>query len=290
MGPGLHLFAPAGRGNYARRLSAQFRQATLGPIGDLALNLVCFDRPLLPPWWPQLSRPTRDPIHKFPTTGHLHAPGDDVARDSACVLFRASGVAGLGDPGRLIREYRREKLDRRRTFLVSWSQVELLELSAAARWSLYPALPDSWAEVEARTAMTVPLPPVLTYRGSGLIRRDPLHWAIFRSEWTVLVSGRWCADVHYRGNMWHLTLKPRDWIRHIGEAKFLEGIGLDVPTTLLALVKHDAWNWASSQEVDREDSRGCRFGTPSVECGSVTLLSLVLSIREMLEIIVETTA
>jgi hypothetical protein len=49
--------------------------------------------------------------------------------------------------------------------------------------------------------MAIPLPPALTYRGSGLIRGYPLHWAIFRSEWTVLVFGCWFADVHYSGIM-----------------------------------------------------------------------------------------
>jgi hypothetical protein len=210
---------------YAPRLSALLRQATLGPTGDVALNLVCFDRPLLPPRWPQLSRPTWDPIREFPTTGHLSASGDDVARDSTYALFRASGVAGLGDHGRFIREYRREKRDRRRNVLVSWSQVEFFELSAAARGSLYPALPDWWAEVEVNTAMRVPIPPVLTYLGSGLIGGDPLHWVIFRSEWTALVFGRWCADVHYRGIMWHLRPKLRDWIRQMGRPSCSRGVG-----------------------------------------------------------------
>jgi hypothetical protein len=199
---------------------------------------------------PQLSRPTWDPIREFPTTGNLCKPVDDVARDSAYALYRASGVAGLGDPGRFIREYRREKRDRRGDVLVYGSQVEFFELSAAARGSLYPALPESWAEVEVSTDMSVPLPPVLTYRGSGLILGDPLHWAIFRIEWTVLVFGRWCANVYFRGIMWYLRPKLRDWIRQMGEAELLEGSGLDVSTTLLELVKHDAWNWESSQEDD----------------------------------------
>jgi hypothetical protein len=162
----------------------------------------------------------------------------------------------LGDHGQFIREYRREKRDSRRNVLVSWSQVELFELSAAACGSLYPALHDWWAEVEVNTAMAVPVPPVLTYRGSGLIRGDPLHWAIFRSEWTVLVFGHWCADVHYRGIMWNLRPKLRDWIRQMREAELLEGSGLDVSTTILALLKHDTWNWVSSKEDDREDRRG----------------------------------
>jgi hypothetical protein len=102
---------------YARRLSALLRQATRGPTGDVALNLVCFDRPLLPPRCPQLFRWTWDPIREFHTTGHLRASGDDFARDSAYALFRASGVAGLGDTGRLIREYWREMQDRVAMFL-----------------------------------------------------------------------------------------------------------------------------------------------------------------------------
>jgi hypothetical protein len=45
-------------------------------------------------------------------------------------------------------------------------------------------------------------------------------------------------------------------MRQVGEAELLEGSGIDVSTTLLAILKHDAWNWASSQEDDREESRG----------------------------------
>jgi hypothetical protein len=150
-----------------------------------------------------------------PRRGHLCTPDDDVSRDSAYALFRASGVAGRGDPGRFIREYRWERRDCRRNVLVSWSQVEFFELSAAARGSLYPSLPDWWAEVEVSTAMSVPLPPVLTYGGSGFIRGDPLHWAIFRSDWTLLDLGRWCADVRFRGIMWYLRPKLQDWIRQI---------------------------------------------------------------------------
>ena len=172
--------------SYARRLSALLRQPTTGPSGDVALNLVSFARPFLPPRWPLLARPTWDPIREFPTTGHLRAPGDDVSRDSAYALFRASGVAGLGDPGRFIREYRQEKRDRRRKVLVSWSQVEFFELAAATRGSLYPALPDWWADVEVSTAMAVPLPPVLTYRGSGLIRGDP-----FIEQFSVVSGPSW---------------------------------------------------------------------------------------------------
>jgi hypothetical protein len=59
---------------YARHLSALLRQATLDTTWDVALNLVCFGRPILPPRWTKLSRPTWDPIREFPTMGHVCAP------------------------------------------------------------------------------------------------------------------------------------------------------------------------------------------------------------------------
>jgi hypothetical protein len=45
-----------------------------------------------------------------------------------------------------------------------------------------------------------------------------------------------------------------------------------------------------SEDGEEPPPNGAHFGPDSVECGSVTLLSLVLSIRVMLEILVETTA
>ena len=43
------------------------------------------------------------------------------------------------------------------------------------RSSLYPRVPQDWDEWEAPRNMNVPLPAVLVYRGSGLLRGDPLH-------------------------------------------------------------------------------------------------------------------
>jgi hypothetical protein len=241
---------------YARRLSELLRNPPECPADGVSLALVCLDRPLVPLRWPVLSRPTWDPVREFPVTGQLCIPGDDVPRDSAYALFRASGLAELGDPGRFIREYRREKRDRRRNVLVSWSQVEFFEIPTSARGALYPALPEWWDEVEVSTAMSVPLPPVLTYRGSGLIRGDPLHWAIFRSEWTGLVFGRWCVDLCYRGVMWHLRPKLRDWIGKVGVEALLEGSGFDVPMIQRALLKHDSREWANWWLEGRGDNNG----------------------------------
>jgi hypothetical protein len=67
----------------------------------------------------------------------------------------------------------------------------------------------------------------------SLVRRRPLSWHHVASEAKLL-----------------------DWIRQMGEAELLDGGGIEVSTTIFALLKHDAWNWVSSQEEDREDCRG----------------------------------
>jgi hypothetical protein len=251
----IYLRSPEEEG-YTQRLGELLRNAPDGPTDGVSLAFVCLDRPLIPLRWPVLSRPTWDPVREFPVTGQLCVPGDDVPRDSAYALFRASGLAELGDPGRFIREYRREKRDRRRKVLVSWSQVEFFEIPTSARAALYPGLPEWWDEVEVSTAMSVPLPPILTYRGSGLIRGDPLHWAIFRSEWTALVLGRWCVDLCYRGVMWHLRPRLRDWIGKMGVEALLEGSGFDVPLIRRALAKHDSREWANWGTEVRGDNSG----------------------------------
>jgi hypothetical protein len=119
---------------------------------------VCLDRPLVPLRWPVFLRSTWDPVREFPVTGQLRVPGDEFPLDSA-YAFRTSGLAELCDPGRFIREQRRERRDRRRNLQVSWSQVELSEIPTSTRMALYPLLPECWDEVERSTVMLVPLPP-----------------------------------------------------------------------------------------------------------------------------------
>jgi hypothetical protein len=93
--------------------------------------------------------------------------------------------------------------------------------------------------------MSVPLPPILTDRGSELIRGDPLHWAIFRSEWTALVFCRRCVDLCYRGVMWKVRPRLRDWIGKMGVEALLKGSGFDVPLIRRALAKHVSLEWAN---------------------------------------------
>ena len=83
--------------------------------------------------------------------------------------------------------------------LVSWHQVEYYKQRPDARDQLYPEVPSWWSDAEVPAPMYVPQPPVVAYRGSEHLRGDPLHWTIFRTEWTTQVFGRWLADVRFRG-------------------------------------------------------------------------------------------
>jgi hypothetical protein len=102
-----------------------------------------------------------------------------------------------------------------------------------------------------------------------LISGDPLHWAIFHSEWAGLVFGRWCVDLCYRGVMWDLRLRLWDWIGKMGVEAILEGSGFVFPMIRMALAKHDSREWANRGiEV-----RGGNSGVP-VSCTRGELLFL----------------
>jgi hypothetical protein len=103
---------------------------------------------------------------------------------------------------------------------------------------LYPKTPQGLSDAEVPVRIFAPLPPVVTYRGSELIRGDPLHWAIFRTEWTALVLGRWISDIHFRGHLWQLPQKVRSWINQLGLSVLLQGssLSLDVSNQALSAV------------------------------------------------------
>jgi hypothetical protein len=66
--------------------------------------------------------------------------------------------------------------------LKSWSQTDYYDSTSHSLDSLYPKTPQGWKDAEVSVRMFVPLPPAVTYRGSEVIRGDPLHLAIFQSE------------------------------------------------------------------------------------------------------------
>jgi hypothetical protein len=102
--------------------------------------------------------------------------------------------------------------------------------------------------------MFILLPPVVTYRGSELIRGDPLHWAILRTEWTALVFGRWVADIHFRGLLWQLPRKVHYWINQLGISVLFKGSPLSLDEVHALLAVHDAVEW-TQYEVVVSDSR-----------------------------------
>jgi hypothetical protein len=97
--------------------------------------------------------------------------------------------------------------------------------------------------------MAVPLPAVVTYRGSRLIRGDPLKWRIFYAEWVVNATVRFITDAHHRGLFWRLPRKILQSIPILGLPYLLEGTRYDVTgvTQLLGLV--DSVNWEGYEKV-----------------------------------------
>jgi hypothetical protein len=84
-------------------------------------------------------------------------------------------------------------------------QVEYYEQSAMPNETLYPKVPSWFTEYDVPGAMNVPHPGVMAYRGQALLNNEPLHSAIFRTEWDMNVFARWVDDAFYRGLLWHLT-------------------------------------------------------------------------------------
>jgi hypothetical protein len=147
-------------------------------------------KPFLPvPWLPS-GRKSSNPEAEFSQKGQLLVPPERYPRDSSYALYLGSLMAGYGDPGRLFEEYRKEHKNRRRGVLLSWAQVEYYQVPQGMKRILHPLTPEGWEDWEFPIGTIVPLPAVVYYRGSRLVRGDPLHWGIFYSEWAVKVDGR----------------------------------------------------------------------------------------------------
>jgi hypothetical protein len=128
--------------------------------------------------------------------------------------------------------------------LVSWTQVEFHQIFPAHRADLYPEIPSDWAEWEVPERMVVPLPPSVAYAGSRLIRNDRLAWAIFYTEWVVLVFGRWVADAYYRGLLWRLPKRILTGIQDLGLGELLRLSSFPVKDVEALLGLHDQVDWA----------------------------------------------
>jgi hypothetical protein len=208
---------------YVRRLWELTAPNPPAPRMEVSAAVICQDRPLLPLRWPPSGRKTENPEREFSPKGSFNLPGENYARDSKYALYLSSLLAGHGDPGRFFEEIRKEQANRRNGLLVSWLHVEYYRVPAGMRSSLYPRVPQDWDEWEAPRGMNVPLPAVLSYRGSGLIRGDPFHWCIFRTEWVIAIFARFIADAHHRGLLWRVPVKVTKGIESLGLETLVEG-------------------------------------------------------------------
>jgi hypothetical protein len=105
--------------------------------------------------------------------------------------------------------------------------------------------------------MAVPLPPVVTYKASQLLRRaeDTIEgrfwWLVFESEWTVLVFARWCADIRQRRLMWRLPVRARDNITKMGVGRLLTDSDFNDEHVLQWLVAHENCAWGAKRRKYR---------------------------------------
>jgi hypothetical protein len=153
----------------------------------------------------------------YPNTGDLADPaGGDAALDSAYTLWVGSKSAGTGAPGRILSEIRKEHQTAfGHGLLVPWYNVEFHSQSQRTRAQLYVSAPEWWPrEGWVSAHMFVPLPPLVTYRASRLLRGDryagresQFWWTLFEAEWVTLVFSRWCTDIVQRNIMWRLPIR-----------------------------------------------------------------------------------
>ena len=78
-------------------------------------------------------RKTNNPEGEFSQKGQLLIPPERHPRDSGYALYLASLMAGHGDPGRFIEEYRKEHKNRRQGVLLSWAQVEYYQVPSGMK-------------------------------------------------------------------------------------------------------------------------------------------------------------
>jgi hypothetical protein len=239
-----------------RQYCERLRRLTVDPtVAQISLTLVCLVPPWVPYRWPEPPYPPEVTFRNFPPGGDVADPhGSDISLDSAWRLREASVAGGTGEPGRLLQETKTEhRLACRTAFLVPYHQVEFHVQNAEARVALYVPCPLWWDEAWVSRHMFVPLPPLVTYRGSRLLMSEVdspswrFWWLVFESEWTVLLFSRWCADLTQRQLMWRLPARARENISRLG----LEGLLVSSPYSCEEarswLNEHDSHEWASSR-------------------------------------------
>jgi hypothetical protein len=225
-------------------------------------HLVCFPNPWVPYCWPAPQTTCLVTYSNFPSNGDLPDPsGSGVALDSAWRLRDVSVRDGTGDPGRMMGEGKKEARDlRREGFLVPFHQVEFYQQSPETRASLYVKCPTWWEGVWVPPNMAVPLPPAITYRACMLLMEkygtseSRFWWMVVEAEWTLLVFGRWCADIPQRGIMCRLSPRIRRTLDTLGVETLLHYCPYSTADVRSWLQAHDQNLW------DDHRSRHSAFG------------------------------
>jgi hypothetical protein len=176
--------------------------------------------------------------------------------DSPWRAREGSISGGTGDPGRMLKEVRKEHRDsiRRAGHVVPFHQIEFYHQTPAIRDELYVLQPTWWEDVWVSQNMCVPLPPVATYKASAFLPRNrgttssQFWWLVFEAEWTILVFARWCADIPQRGIMWHLPERLHRNVQILGLEELLQGSPFQVNDVRVWLAHHDKNPWKSLQQ------------------------------------------
>jgi len=258
----IHWRMPEER-NYGHRLSqlqvpSSLRGVTENTEVVVSMNMVCFDWPLVPHHWPSLPASSANSPGAFSERGDLPCMAGGPARDSAWRLRAGSIRGGTGDPGRLVKEIMKEQRDLSRHIrddgrtyheFVPFQMVEYYSQTYAARAKWYPTRPRWWTLMWVSQRLFVPLPPVLTYRGRSLLsataslRERKYFEAVLEAEWTVLIFGRWCADIPQRGLMWHLPERVNQNLQVLGLSAVLRGSSYAEVDVRRWIWDHDRHPW-----------------------------------------------
>jgi hypothetical protein len=218
----------------------------LPSLDAVSVRLVCFNRPWVPYRWLEPPRVPELSAKTYPMTG--------VALDSPWQLREASVRHGTGDSGRLLMEGRTEhRMATNTGFLVPLQQVEFFDQQQGVGDACYGPCPPWWEEAWISRNMSVPLPPLVTYKASQLLHRmsktpEGRFWRlVFESEWTVLFFARWCSDIRQRKLMWRLPARLRENLTTMGVDQLFLDSEFPLPVVQQWLTEHDTYDWSSQR-------------------------------------------
>jgi hypothetical protein len=110
-------------------------------------------------------------------------------------------------------------------------------------------IPSWWCAVEVPADMFVPLPAVIAYRGSALVGRDALHWAVFKTEWAVATFCRWVPDLLLRGVMRRIPSRLRRCWDVLDIGVLLRGSEYALRDVQAGLDFHYQHSWIGGKEM-----------------------------------------